>query len=67
MNKDFTYFNKEAVQNQRGLLEMFPSSRAGMAVSSIARKIDDDFFDLRIKGGMQFFFKQLLEADVNGF
>jgi len=50
----------EAVRSQRALLELFPSSPAGLATSSLARRIDSGFQEHRIKGGMQFFFEQLL-------
>ncbi len=52
----------EAVRSQRALLEIYPSSKAGLAASRLARKIDEDFHKLRVKGGMQFFFKQLLDV-----
>ena len=57
---------REAIQNQRSILETYPSSKAALALHSLARKIDEEFLDLRVKGGMQFFFRQLLEANVSG-
>lgn len=57
---------REAVQEQRALLQLFPSSPAALATSALARRMDSDFHALKIKGGMQFFFRQLLEAGVNG-
>ena len=54
---------REAVQSQRALLELFPSSPAGLAISALARRMDAQFHELRIKGGMQFFFEQLLESE----
>jgi len=56
----------EAVRNQRALVEYFPSSPAALAFAALARKLDSDFYSLRIKGGMQFFFKQLLEMSAHG-
>lgn len=51
----------EAVRSQKAMLELFPSSPAGLAVSRLAKKIDTDFHEFRVKGGMQFFFRQLLD------
>lgn len=56
----------EAIRSQRALMELYPSSPAGLAFASLARKIDSEFHDLRVKGGMQFFFKQLLEMSSHG-
>lgn len=50
----------EAISYQRAVLEIYPSSPAGLALASLARRIDTEFYDNRIKGGMQFFFEQLL-------
>jgi flagellar biosynthesis protein FlhG len=50
----------EAIGSQRALLEVFPSSSAGRALAGMARRIDNEFYDYRVKGGMQFFFEQLL-------
>ncbi|MBX7139232.1 MAG: MinD/ParA family protein [Oligoflexia bacterium] len=57
---------RASIQEQRALLELFPSSPAAMALSALATRIDSEFLDRRVKGGMQFFFRQLLEAGVNG-
>lgn len=57
---------REAVQEQRALMQLYPSSPAAMATSALARRLDTDFHVLKVKGGMQFFFRQLLEAGVNG-
>lgn len=56
----------EAVKEQRAVVELFPSSPAGMAFAALAARIDSDFLDLRVKGGMQFFFRQLLEVEAHG-
>lgn len=53
----------EAVRAQRALLEVYPSSKAGVAFSAIARKIDQGIQLNRVKGGMQFFFKRLLDRE----
>jgi flagellar biosynthesis protein FlhG len=57
---------RAAVTEQRALLEVFPSSPAALAFGSLARSLDQDFHELRVKGGMQFFFKQLLEVSAYG-
>ncbi len=54
----------ESIESQKAFVEKFPCSNAGRQVVSLARKIDDDFFDFRVKGGMQFFFKELLEQRI---
>lgn len=56
----------EAIRSQKALLEVYPSSPAGLAFASLARKIDAEFQDFRLKGGMQFFFQQLLEMSSHG-
>jgi len=55
-----------AIQEQRALLEVYPSSAAARAITSLANKIDAEFLDRKVKGGMQFFFKQLLEVSASG-
>lgn len=57
---------REAIQEQRPLVKIFPSSQAGLALSALARKVDLEFPALRVKGGMQFFFKQILEVSGSG-
>lgn len=54
----------EAIRSQKALLTLYPSSRAGSAVRTISRKIDEVFYEQRVKGGMQFFFNRLLEASA---
>lgn len=56
-----------AISEQKALLELFPSSQASMAFTKVAEKLDEDFFSRRVKGGMQFFFKQLMEANAYGY
>jgi flagellar biosynthesis protein FlhG len=56
----------ESVRNQRAVTELFPSGPAGLSFAALARRIDDEFRQYRIKGGMQFFFRQILEAAVHG-
>lgn len=52
----------EAVRAQEPFLKLFPSSAAGVAISSLVRKLDASFHELRVKGSMQFLFQQLVEA-----
>ncbi len=54
----------EAIMSQRALLQCFPSCEASRAIRAIGARIDENFINTRIKGGMQFFFRQLLEAEV---
>lgn len=57
----------QAVQNQRPVLELFPSAPASMAIERIGRKLDEEFLEYRVKGGMQFFFEQILAVNANGY
>jgi flagellar biosynthesis protein FlhG len=57
---------QEAVLQQQPLVEVFPSSRAARAYGELAKKVDALFHAHRIKGGMQFFFQQLLEGEAYG-
>jgi len=57
---------RSAVQQQKALLELYPSSPSGLALTALARKIDAEFIDNRVKGGMQFFFQQLLGVEAHG-
>lgn len=56
----------ESVRSQRAVVELFPSSPVGLAFSSLAKRIDENFSEFKVKGGMQFFFRQLLEVGVHG-
>ncbi|MCB0318341.1 MAG: MinD/ParA family protein [Bdellovibrionales bacterium] len=55
-----------ALSDQRAVLELYPSSPAGIAFSRVARQLDSDFINLRVKGGIQFFFRSLLEMEAHG-
>ncbi|WKZ57146.1 MAG: MinD/ParA family protein [Bdellovibrionota bacterium] len=57
----------ESIRAQKPLLELFPSSPAARAVRRVACRIDQAFLDHRVKGGMQFFFQQLLEMNEHGY
>lgn len=56
----------QAVRQQRAFTLEYPSSKASRAVARIAGEIDSKFFEHRIKGGMQFFFRQLLNSEHHG-
>lgn len=53
----------ESILAQKAFVDSFPSSKASIKTNNIAKKIDEDFFDYRVKGGMQFFFKELLSMN----
>ncbi|MGI6680817.1 MAG: MinD/ParA family protein [Bdellovibrionota bacterium] len=53
----------EAILKQKAYVEMFPSSEISRKVVSLTKNLDSEFFDFRVKGGMQFFFEQLLELN----
>ncbi len=50
----------QAIQHQQPVLELFPTSPASRAIGRIASRIDEEFLQYRVKGGMQFFFEQIL-------
>ncbi len=52
----------EAVRSQRALLELFPSSAAGRSITALVDRLDASFYEHKVKGGMQFFFRQLLDS-----
>ncbi|MDC0358795.1 MinD/ParA family protein [Oligoflexia bacterium] len=56
----------QAVGQRKGLLMEYPSSKAAMAITSMAERVDCEFHSFKLKGGMQFFFKQLLEVGGYG-
>lgn len=55
-----------AISEQRALLDLFPSSQASMGFVKVAEKLDLDFYTRRVKGGMQFFFRELMDAAEYG-
>ena len=55
----------QAICQRRGLLEIFPTSGAGLAFAQLAKTIDECESPVRAKGGMQFFFRQILEYGVD--
>lgn len=57
---------RDCVMQQRPIAAEFPSSPAGLALAAVARRIDDELPQRQAKGGMQFFFRQLLEMNSYG-
>lgn len=57
---------RECIMQQRPISAEFPSSKAAMALSGLAKRIEIERPTQRVKGGMQFFFRQLLELDSYG-
>lgn len=55
---------QESIRAQSAMLSSFPSARASSAIRTISRKMDEAFYEQRIKGGMQFFFNRLLEMSA---
>lgn len=56
----------QSVMQQRPVIELYPSSKASMAIQAIGRRIDEDFWQYRVKGGLQFFFEQILAVNADG-
>lgn len=56
----------EAILEQKAFVDMYPSSEVSRKVVSLTKNMDADFFDFRVKGGIQFFFKELLEQGKYG-
>lgn len=52
----------DAIREQRALLDLYPSSRGALAIGRLASRIDGESADLKVKGGVQFFFRNLLDA-----
>jgi flagellar biosynthesis protein FlhG len=52
----------ESVARRKGVVQEFPSSQVARALTHLGETIDAEFHSRKVKGGMQFFFKQLLEA-----
>jgi len=57
---------RECVMQQRPVVLEYPSSRIAVAVAEVARTLDEERLSRRLKGGMQFFFRQLLEMSSYG-
>lgn len=52
---------RECVMRRQPLASYFPSSRAALGIAEVARRVSESYPQQRIKGGMQFFFRQLLD------
>lgn len=52
---------RECIMARQPLASHFPSSRAALGIAEVARRIAESFPRQRVKGGMQFFFRQLLD------
>jgi flagellar biosynthesis protein FlhG len=57
---------RECVMQQRPIVSEYPSSRVAMAIAQVAQTLDEERLSRRLKGGMQFFFRQLLEMSSYG-
>ena len=57
---------RECVMRQQAISAEFPSSKASLSLAAIARKVADQKPEVTVKGGMQFFFRQLLEMTSYG-
>ena len=56
----------EAVRSQRPYLQLFPSSKVSMDMRRLAEKIDSDKSERGLNGGLQFFFRSILEDTTVG-
>lgn len=52
---------RECIMRRQPIASHFPSSRAALGIAEIARSLIDSSPQTRVKGGMQFFFRQLLD------
>jgi flagellar biosynthesis protein FlhG len=57
---------RECVMQQQAISADFPSSKASLSLAAIARTVADQKPEVTVKGGMQFFFRQLLEMTSYG-
>ncbi|MEX2257877.1 MAG: MinD/ParA family protein [Woeseia sp.] len=58
-------FLRQAVQEQRAVVDAYPGSHSSRALRQIAQKVDELRADAA-RGGIEFFFERLLSADVGG-
>jgi flagellar biosynthesis protein FlhG len=54
---------REAVKGRTAFQTAYPSSQAALAVSRVAKTLEASFYEPRSKGGLQFLFDKLLEAE----
>jgi flagellar biosynthesis protein FlhG len=57
---------RDSVMAQRAVVSEYPSSRVSLALANVAKRIYGERPQGKVKGGMQFFFRQLLEGGVYG-
>ncbi len=57
---------RQCIMDRRPIAADFPSSRAARGISELARKLGENSRQNRVKGGMQFFFRQLLDLSTYG-
>ena len=54
---------RESVIHRKPVVSMFPSSSASICLGRIADTINNSFFENRVKGGLQFLFRNLVEME----
>jgi len=57
---------RQCIMERRPIAAEFPSSRAARGIADVARKLGENSRQNRVKGGMQFFFRQLLDLSMYG-
>lgn len=57
---------RQCIMDRRPLAAEFPSTKAARGISDMAARLVDNARKNRVKGGMQFFFRQLLELSTYG-
>ena len=50
----------EAISRHRPLLEIFPSSKAGLSLRKLAKYVDEAYEEPQVRGGLQLFFQDIL-------
>lgn len=55
-----------AIKKQEPVLHSYPRANATKALRTIADSLAQDFHERKMKGGMQFYFKKLLEVGADG-
>ncbi len=57
---------RQCIMERRPIAAEFPSSRAARGIADVARRLGETSRQNRVKGGMQFFFRQLLDLSMYG-
>lgn len=57
---------RQCIMDRRPLATEFPSTKAARGIAEVAAKLVGSAHENRVKGGMQFFFRQLLEKSRYG-